>query len=608
MIAHSTLLVSSMHASARLLAAAALLSLLPLARAERRDGPSDNRRPPAPDQRSRHVPQEVRDAAHSNSSGEPGDPSPQFGGEHRTVDGSSNNVEHIEWGAAETAFLRLLPAAYADGVELPSGLDRPNAREISNAVMAQEGSIPNSHKASDYLWQWGQFLDHDLTETPVASPEEPFDIEVPAGDPYFDPTGTGEEVIPLNRSLYSLETGVREQLNLITAFIDASNVYGSDEERADALRTLDGTGRLKTSEGGLLPYNEEGVDNVPDSSDTWFLAGDVRANEQVGLTCMHTLFVREHNFMARILGEANPGLSGDEIYEMARAIVAAELQIVTYHEFLPLLLGPKSLPPYEGYRKGVNPGISNEFATASYRLGHSMLSTELLRLDASGNTIAAGNLSLAEAFFQPSEVEDNGIAPVLRGLAAQVCQEIDPFLVDDVRNFLFGPPGAGGFDLAALNIQRGRDHGLPDYNTVRVAMGLEPVTDFSEISSDSSISGALASVYESVDQIDLWVGGLAEDHLPRAQVGETFHRILSDQFRRLRDGDRFFYRNYLPPSLADLLERQTLATIIRRNTDIGGELQQNVFIVPPEVERRTRMLTSVEGPRPPRPKPEDRRR
>lgn len=208
-----------------------------------------------------------------------------------------------------------------------------------------------------------------------------------------------------------------------------------------------------------------------------------------------------------------------------------------------------------------------------------MLSTDLLRLNADGIPIAAGNLSLAKAFFAPQEVIDHGIDSVLRGLASQVCQDIDIKVIDDVRNFLFGPPGAGGFDLASLNIQRGRDHGLPSYNQVRRDFGLRPKRGFAEVNRDPAVFESLASVYNSVEDIDAWIGMLAEPHVPGAVVGETLFSVLRDQFLRLRDGDRFWYQNHLPESLLRIVEQQTLSRIIRRNTDVGLELPDNVFHV-----------------------------
>jgi peroxidase len=340
------------------------------------------------------------------------------------------------------------------------GRPEPAAREQRHR--GQRSLRPNSAGASDFLWQWGQFLDHDIVETPIADPAEPMDIPVPRGDIYFDPQGTGVQTIAFNRSAYETPGGVREQLNNITAYIDASMVYGSEHGRADELRVFDGTGRLRTSEGGLLPFNVNGFDNAPTAHDpSYFLAGDIRANEQVGLTAMHTLFVREHNRWAAQIASQHPGMGGDEIYERARAMVAAEVQAITYNEFLPLLLGPDAIPPYRGYEPMANAGISNGFATAAYRVGHTMLSSTIRRLGADGFAIDAGHLPLANAFFAPREIVDHGIDPVLRGLASQRAQEIDEMVIDDVRNFLFGPPGAGGFDLASLNIQRGATTGCP---------------------------------------------------------------------------------------------------------------------------------------------------
>lgn len=513
---------------------------------------------------------------------EPGETGPiTLPTEHRTVNGSGNNVTNPNWGAAEQATIRLIENSYTDGASTPAGADRPSARAISNAVVTQTESVVNSRGATDYLWQWGQFIDHDIIETPTVDPAEAFDITVPAGDVYFDPFNTGSATIALNRSLYEDHSGVREQINEISAYIDGSQVYGSDDARAFALRRLDGSGKLKVTEsdhGDLLPYNEAGFSNAPASTPNFFLAGDVRANEQAALTAIHTLFLREHNYWAGRYAEMNPLAMGEEIYQFGRMVVAAEIQAITYREFLPVLLGRNALPEYRGYRENVRADISNIFGAAAFRIGHSMLSPELLRLDADGNEIEAGNLSLASAFFDPSLTEEEGIAPILRGLANQECQELDAQLIDEVRNFLFGPPGAGGFDLASLNIQRGRDHGIPDYNTTRERLGLSPaqfMTDLTEVTADSD---ALSSVYDNPDQVDLWVGALCETDIPDSMVGETYQRILVDQFTRLRDGDRFYYESALPREMVDMIQEQTLSRIIQRNTVIGGELPENVFI------------------------------
>lgn len=512
------------------------------------------------------------------------------GREVRTYDGSQNNLDNPTWGASFSHLQRIAGSDYGDGVSSMAGPNRASARAVSNKVVNQdEGvTIPNSFNGSDFVWQWGQFIDHDLDLTDGA--EESADILVPVGDAYFDPESTGSVVMGFNRAVFDPETGLtsdnpREQDNEITSWIDGSMLYGSDVERSEALRESINSPFLKTSEGNLLPFNEGTLLNangfVSDPTQL-FLAGDIRANEQLALAVMHTLFVREHNRLAAQLQEDFPGRTADEIFEATRRLVVAQIQIITFEEWLPTLVGTGAIPPYSGYKPEINPTIYNEFSAAAFRLGHSMLNEQLLRLDASGQEIDAGHIDLAAAFFTAPIFlrSETDIDPILRGLATQRHQALDHKIVDDLRNFLFGAPGDGGLDLASLNVQRGRDHGLPDYNTVRVAMGLPAVTSFHEISSDPETVSALSSTYATVDDIDLWIGGLSEDPVGDSQLGPLFQGIIVRQFTELRDGDRFWYERDLRPAEMDRVRGTTLARIIRRNTSIGDEIQDNVFRAP----------------------------
>ncbi len=483
-----------------------------------------------------------------------------------SYDGTGNNLENDEWGTAGIELLRLSSVDYADGFSEPAGEDRVSAREISNLVADQSELIDNDRFLTDFVWIWGQFIDHDIDLSVDAEPIEDFDIEVPTGDPDFDPFATGEVTIGLDRSEYEVDDeGIRQQLNTITAYLDGSVIYGSSEETANSLREFSG-GRMLTSEGDLLPIGEDG----------FFMAGDVRANENVALTSMHTLWVREHNRIADAIAEADPTLTDEEIFQQARSLVVAEIQAITYNEWLPALLGVDAMSDYSGYDPTVNSSIANVFSTAAYRFGHSMLSTELLRLNADGTEAEEGNLSLADAFFSPDEVVDHGIDSILLGASSQVAQEIDGMIVDDVRNFLFGPPGAGGLDLASLNIQRGRDHGLPDYNQLREDYGLERVTSFNEITSNAELASKLEQLYESVENIDPWVGILAEDHVDGSSLGELGRTILVDQFERIRSGDRLWYENRFEGETLSALQQTTLSDVITRNTEVDT-LRDNVF-------------------------------
>jgi peroxidase len=525
----------------------------------------------------------------------------------RSIDGTGNNLAHPEWGSTDEQLLRIAPAQYGDGISTPAGADRPSARDVSNALSTHNAEdTSNDRQLTAYLYVWGQFLDHDLDLTGSASPTQPFNVSVPAGDPSFDPNNTGTQVIPLNRSIYDPATGTstsnpRQQINQVTAWIDGSMIYGSDATRAAALRTFSG-GKLKvlsSSVGDLLPLNTAGLANANDahrvSADQLFLGGDVRANENVELTAMQTLFLREHNRVADQIQKANPGLSDEEIYQRARAWVIGEIQVITYKQWLPALLGSNALAPYRGYNPNVNPGIANEFSTAAFRL-HTTINDDVEFFDNNGRPISFsyvnengqtvnvdGEVSLSDAFFNPNLFKFSGVDGMLKYAASTKAEEMDTQLVDSLRNFLFGQPGQGGLDLAALNVQRGRDHGLADYNTTRAAYGLPRVRSFAEITSDVELQQSLKQTYGDVNHIDLWVGTTAEDHVAGSSTGPLMRRILADQFMRLRDGDRFWYQRVFSGQQLAQLEQTTLADVIERNTGVRG-LQDNVFFFKAQVQ------------------------
>src|SRR3954462_7495093 len=432
------------------------------------------------------------------------------GAEDRSIDGTGNNLSNLLWGSAGTDYGREASGAhYADGISTPIVAGLPSARAVSNMMMTQgENSVLDPRGLTAMVYTWGQFIDHDMDLQTDSSPPIAFNIPVPLGDPSFDPANTGTQVIPVGRSGIDPLSGTSvanpaQNVNSITSYLDASMVYGSNAVRAAWLRTLSG-GQLKSTPaatGALLPKDDgtQVMDSIvgPSTSSTLFVAGDSRANEQVGITSMQTLLMREHNRQATLLSRANPAWTDEQIYQMARKITSAEIASITYNEFLPAMLGSGAMPSYGGYNATVNPSISNAFAAVGFRTGHSMLDDDIERVGANGATIPQGNLPLRNAFFNPSAVSAFGIDPMLRGFTTRVEQSVDPLIVDDIRNFLFGPPGAGGMDLAAIDIQRARDHGLADYNTMRQDFGLAKVTTFAQITADTSVQAKLQSLYGS---------------------------------------------------------------------------------------------------------------
>lgn len=512
--------------------------------------------------------------------------------DNRTYDGIGNNLENPEWGSSHSQLVRITTPAYEDNISEPAGSNRLNPREISNLLFDQEERIDDPLNLSDYVWVFGQFLDHDISLVEnfdfATNPEESATIIPPFGDPFF----SQGDFIPMMRSLASENTGtssdnVRQHDNVETAFIDASAIYGSSKERADWLRSFV-DGKLKVSQGNNLPWNtidgefNSVIVDAPfmesnDNGSKFYVAGDVRANENPLLLSMHTLFVREHNLVCDEILATSPSLNDEEVFQLARKIVSGKLQSIVYNEWLPVM--GVDLPSYNGYSSAVDPGIFNVFSAAAFRMGHTLINSELIRMRNNGNLISKGNINLKDAFFNPLAIDlAGGVEPYIKGMGTQIQQDFDCKVVGDVRNFLFGVPGQGGLDLAAININRGRERGLPDYNTVRQDFGLPALDNFNELCEEEGISMLLEQIYGDINDVDPWVGMLAEIHLEDALFGELVTAIMERQFKAIRDGDRFFYLNddNIPVEWKEKIHHTRMFDIIKRNTSIDL-MQTEVF-------------------------------
>ena len=479
---------------------------------------------------------------------------------YRPIDGTNVDVLHPSENAAGTDFIRLGSAHFVgdDGLRFAD----LNPRMISNVVVGQgDPTIPMPENFSGMMYAWGQFLDHDLDLAPQDG-KRAIDIKVPDGDPVFEDGAS----IPLTRTVVDENSGLA--INSVTGWLDGSQVYGSTAAVAASLR---GSGGHLLVENNSLPV-----------VNGQFLAGDVRAAENPALTALQVLFVREHNWQVDRLQDAHPNWGEDKLYEEARAIVTAELANVTYTEFLPKLVGDR-IDPYTGYKPKVDATISEEFAGAAFRFGHSIVSGDTERIDNDGD-VAGRNIPLREAFFMtPDEFNaDGGADGFLRHLAAEPSQTMDVRIVEDLRNYLSDPPD--GMDLAAINIQRGRDLGLGTLNETRKDLGLKPYTTFEQITNDAATVAAMKTAFGTPDNVDLWTGGLAEQHAEGSLLGPTFTTIIADQFERLRDGDPYYFENALDPADVRMVKNTTLSDIITRNTD-ATDMQADVFMnVPRGVE------------------------
>ena len=534
---------------------------------------------------------------------------------YRPIDEVGNNVASPTLGTAGTDLLRVSVAAYANGVSSPSLPQDQSARVISDILNNQANptdpstdlNTVDASSLSDFGYAFGQFIDHDLDLTPTNANET---LQILA-DPN-DPSEMGNQTF--DRSVTDPSTGTStsnpaQQVNAVTSYLDLSQIYGSTDVVADALRTHSG-GLLKTSPGNMLPYDNltyftqaqidalnmaNDAQAVPESS--LFAAGDVRANENVELTALETLFVRNHNLIATELQKEHPTWTDEQLYQEARKINIAQYQEIIYTQYLPDLLGTNAVPAYKGYNSKVDPAIATEFSTVAFRFGHSLLSSGIERQGNNGqdllpNDPAGPTISLATDFFDPNVLNPNGVADpltghistdigaILKGDADGVSQADDLLAVGDIRNLLFANGGLqdNGQDLIARDIERGRDDGIGSYNQVRVAYGLKPVTSFAQITSNVAVQKELQQAYGNVNNIDAFEGGMAEDHVAGSDMGPLFTKIIGDQFSRLAAGDRFFYLNesWNADESRLLQQGDTLGKIIEANTAVTN-LQADVF-------------------------------
>ncbi|XP_029172750.1 uncharacterized protein LOC114941788 [Nylanderia fulva] len=545
---------------------------------------------------------------------------------YRTLSGHCNNLRSPSLGKSLTTFARLLPPAYEDGVSKPrstsvTGAPLPNPRVISTVIHPDISNLHNRYTLM--VMQFAQFLDHDLTMTPIhkgfaesipscRSCDSPRNVHpecnpfpVPPGD-HFYPTvnvSSGARMcFPSMRSLPGQQhLGPREQVNQNTGFLDASVVYGENSCICNILRGFNGRMNITVN-------TRRGRDLLPQSmthpeckarSGFCFIGGDGRASEQPALAVMHTMWVREHNRVMEGLRQTNLHWDGEKLFQETRRILSGMLQHITYNEFLPRILGwnavslygLKLLPQgyYKEYSPTCNPSVLNEFATAAFRIGHSLLRPHLPRMDRNYQNIDPPIL-LRDGFFNPDMLyQENMIDEMICGLMATPMETLDQFITGEVTNHLFEQHGIphSGVDLIALNIHRGRDHGLPSYNHYRALCNLKKATTFEDLSREMApeVIARMKRIYASVDDIDLFPGGMSERPLQGGLVGPTFACIIAIQFRQSRKCDRFWYETddpnirFTEHQLAEI-RKTTLTKVMCENMDHQMDMQRAAFDLP----------------------------
>lgn len=326
---------------------------------------------------------------------------------YRSIDGSCNNLYNPGYGMANTIFNRLLPARYGDNLFSPSvplnGGKNPSARLLSTHIFGEKRIIDRTLTAA--IADFGQFTAHDTSTSslytnptvccsnrnaPMCNP-----IDIPRDDKMvviggaypcmeFSRHTTNKQACPVSNDI-----SPAEQMNSGTSFLDLDQVYGKSNVISASLRTFR-NGFLKAN----IHNNQEWLPRFDDVSvcpkslhkgGVCYQVGDIRQNMTPRLSVLSTVLLREHNRIARALGNLRPSLTDEQLFQEARKINIAQYQQIVYYEYLPILVGRDNLlqttvihnqaynDKINDYNPTVNPATLNAFASGAYRYYHNLI-------------------------------------------------------------------------------------------------------------------------------------------------------------------------------------------------------------------------------------------
>uniref|UniRef100_A0A3Q4BDG5 NAD(P)H oxidase (H2O2-forming) n=1 Tax=Mola mola TaxID=94237 RepID=A0A3Q4BDG5_MOLML len=481
-------------------------------------------------------------------------------------DGWYNSLGHPRRGAVGSRLVRLVPARYWDGVYLPVQEPLlPNPRRLSSLLAGGPSGVPSMRNQTVLSLFFGYHIAFEIfnSRTPGCPPEF-MNIPVPKGDPVFDPAATGKVLLPFQRGpsdKHSSQSPSNPRIQVsVTAWIDGSSIYGPSASWSDSLRSFSG-GLLASGSWWNMPKQATGRTFMWSAADPstgdhaprgLHVLGNAWANENMFTAAEGIIWFRYHNYVASKLHEEHPEWSDEVLFQNARKTVVATFQNIAVYEWLPAYLGDKKLPPYPGYQKFVDPGVSPEFQAAAIRFGITMAPPgvymrnrtchfhKIVNMDGSFSPA----LRLCNSFWKRQTGQD--VDELIMGMASQIAEREDNVVVEDLRDFMYGPLRFTRTDLVATTIQRGRDFGLQSYAEVRKALDLPPVETFEDINpelsnTDPQVFRDVAQLYNGdVSKLELFPGGLLES---LNGPGPVFSAIILDQFERVRNGDRFWFEN-----------------------------------------------------------------
>ena len=485
----------------------------------------------------------------------------------RQPDGTCNDLNQTRMGSKGVRFGRNvdLSAGYPDP-ELMS----PNPRMISRELMTRD-EIKEVDFLSYWATAWIQFMVHDwmshenseteFHEVPLAE-DDPLraklgdTLDIPVTE--VDPTWTPYENTP------------PAYVNRLTHWWDGSQLYGSDAETAAQVRTFQ-DGKLKIEESGRLPTDPQTGLPVTGFNDNLWL----------GLQMMHELFVKENNAIADMLKSEYPNWSDEQLFNKARLINAAVMAKIHTIDWTPAILNSSTTKAVmnldwelvAGGDKNLREApfsLTQEFV-AVYRM-HPLLRDSVEMLDVeSGQTIEEVSTKDQAFAAAPGVLDALGSENVYYSFGMSHPGQLT---LNNFPKFLqnLELPDGQTLDMAAVDIIRDRERGVPRYNDLRRQLDMPPIADFADLTPDEEMVAKLREVYDNdVEKLDAVVGQLAEGYRPEGfGFSDTTFRIFTVMAPRRFQADRFYTNDFnervYTPEGMDWIKKSNFRKVILRHT------------------------------------------
>ncbi|XP_064643915.1 dual oxidase-like [Lineus longissimus] len=545
--------------------------------------------------------------------------------DYQRYDGWYNNLANPTWGATDTHLSRKLPPRYDDSTYAMSMRNRPNPRDVTNGIFRGQGGIASGMNRTTLFVFFGEFVAHELFDVTMPScPVELNMVSIEKCDAHLDPDCKGGQSMPYLRSDFDHKTGQQPnraripflpQLNRVSSWIDGSFLYGKHGVWSSVLRSRS-DGKLSTSDdrGHYPGLNKAGLPlkSLPKQEDReiqniyekWMF-GNPYSHENPALMSISLIWFRWHNLMADVIKMEDPNLDDEAIYRRARRWTIATMQNIIMYEWLPVFLN-ETAPPYDGYFNSVYPALSPLFTTAMQFYQTSIPPGIYLR-DEKCNFQPLDNktdnvIRLCNSYWNSQAIlQRSGLEKIVLGLASQVAEREDHHVVEDIRGMFYGLYHCSRLDATAIEIMRGRDFGLSDYQTATAAFGLQTPTKLKDVNPElfarePELLQNLTRLYNStMANLDVFAAMLLE--ADGSNPGPLVKAVVMEQFIRLRKADRFWFENlnnglFNQTEIAKI-KATTLSDVIQKILKVpASSIQQDVFFATHAPCQQPRQMTS----------------